>query len=206
MVKCVIFAAPLSSCLADSQCGEEEACIANTCTNPCTTSTCATSAICITQTHRATCICPHYFTGDPYVHCERISSSDENLHVSQSVNSLPQYVFFNSTLAKTHDKPKTEKESLNGTYLEKKSKVDEYIPCLDSSQCSSSEVCKHNVCMNLCNLLLYCGKGMLCKVLNHVPMCLCIANNKENMSDCQSYSGKRVPRVVTFALFFKYLI
>jgi hypothetical protein len=64
----VIFAA---GCNSDLECPLTQACISRSCQNPCIYEQCGSEAVCEPTNHRARCVCPPGYLGDPRVACRR---------------------------------------------------------------------------------------------------------------------------------------
>lgn len=60
-----------AGCKSDNECPLTQACIQRECQDPCIYERCGTNAQCVVQSHRATCICPPNYRGNPYDSCRR---------------------------------------------------------------------------------------------------------------------------------------
>ena len=60
-----------AGCKSDSECPLTQACINRECQDPCIYERCGTNAQCVVQNHRASCICPPDYRGNPYEFCRR---------------------------------------------------------------------------------------------------------------------------------------
>ena len=70
MFKCMLFHFS-AGCKSDSECPLTQACINRECQDPCIYERCGTNAQCVVQNHRASCICPPDYRGNPYEFCRR---------------------------------------------------------------------------------------------------------------------------------------
>ena len=58
-------------CVVDTECARNKACINNKCGDPCPGS-CGTRALCDVVNHKAMCVCPEGYVGDPFLACRPI--------------------------------------------------------------------------------------------------------------------------------------
>lgn len=58
-------------CKANTDCAVQQACINGQCRDPCQISPCGRGAECRISDHRAVCLCPNGFSGNPTVSCEK---------------------------------------------------------------------------------------------------------------------------------------
>ena len=59
----------LDGCRTNSDCANDLSCISGKCKNPCEKNNCGERALCRVSDHRALCICPDGFTGEPTIKC-----------------------------------------------------------------------------------------------------------------------------------------
>jgi hypothetical protein len=62
----------VEGCQTKSDCGNDMDCQNNKCKDPCEGAQCGKNAICRSANHRALCLCPDGFTGEPTVKCSKV--------------------------------------------------------------------------------------------------------------------------------------
>ncbi len=58
-------------CAASGDCADDEACIQNKCTNPCSHDICGENTKCTIKKHNPRCSCQSGYEGDPFVTCKK---------------------------------------------------------------------------------------------------------------------------------------
>ena len=66
-----LFSGISAGCNSDLECPLTQACISRACQNPCLYEQCGREAVCEPQNHKARCVCPPGYLGDPYTACRR---------------------------------------------------------------------------------------------------------------------------------------
>lgn len=59
----------ITGCRSNSDCSNLESCINRKCQNPCSKSVCGKNALCQASDHRAVCLCPDGYKGEPKQNC-----------------------------------------------------------------------------------------------------------------------------------------
>ena len=74
----------LHSCRSSSTCPQDQSCINNQCTDPCSAgvASCGSNAVCAVVSHQAQCSCPPGLTGDPIRACSRSTHSSLGKSIS----------------------------------------------------------------------------------------------------------------------------
>lgn len=61
---------PLPECFVDDDCSYDKTCRNDRCVNPCIQDTpCAVGAFCSVNRHKAVCVCPPGYEGNPLIEC-----------------------------------------------------------------------------------------------------------------------------------------
>ena len=65
-----LFLAPQPECTSNSECPRSLECMQEECKDPCQTNYCGRNAECEIRDHRAICVCPFGYIGNPYSSCK----------------------------------------------------------------------------------------------------------------------------------------
>lgn len=137
---------PNAECTKNDDCPYDKTCRNERCVNPCVEDSCGRGAYCHVQNREPVCRCPSGFTGDARVAC------------------VPRkYIFYDSF------PPQALMNFFCLPFLHITAPDVSTIGCKSNSDCSLSESCVNERCINPCN----CGPNAECIVRNHHPVCYC---------------------------------
>lgn len=198
-------------CTINSECGQNQACIREKCRDPCPGS-CGSSAVCDVFNHTPVCNCPDKYTGDPFSSCfpkpPPREIIDLNWNLGQCVLSQ---CLINSPSFLAQPAPKNSCEpSPCGPNTQCRDGVCTCLPeyrgdpyfgcqpeCVQNSDCPLNRACSNNKCVDPCPNI--CGRNAECNVVNHIPMCSCIADYQgDPFSSCQPIARKKPLNQVVF--------
>lgn len=191
----------IPGCRSNSDCPNEESCVNRKCANPCGRGVCGKNALCKSSDHRAVCLCPDGYRGEPKVACTSYEcTTDEDCESNKLCDKngacrnpcLEQGVC--GTNAQCRIVNRRAQCSCPPNYIGnpqvecRVSKLDECLrnPCGENSrcrdipggfECSCAPGCigdayKGCVCEDLCRNKP-CGVNAGCKVINNTPQCYC---------------------------------
>lgn len=153
-------------CLSNVDCEFSRACLNQRCLDPCL-GVCGQNAICTVINHSPMCSCPYGLQGNPFEHCSTPLTP---------IAPVPE------TCDSVHCGPNTECRQQNGVFA-CVCKRDYYgnpligcrPDCVINPDCPLDKTCWNQKCVNPC--VGACGKGALCQVVNHFPVCFCPADH-----------------------------
>ncbi|KAL1140438.1 hypothetical protein AAG570_000370 [Ranatra chinensis] len=156
-------------CVVSSECSLDKACINQKCSDPCP-NTCGLHAQCTTKNHNPICACPQGYTGDPFSHCQLIPATPVPAPTEAPPSCHPSPCGPNSHCQMTNNGPSC-------------SCLPDFVgapprcrpECILSAECSSQQACIKQRCRDPCPGS--CGLSAECHVLNHIPVCTCIAGH-----------------------------
>lgn len=167
----------IDGCISDSDCGSNEACINNICTNPCN---CGRNAECRIRDHKPVCSCDQGYQGNPEIQCFPVEceANSDCLSTHQCINrqcvpacsadlsscGARAECFGINHRAVCECPPGLTGHPEQGCVL---------IGCQSNSECPSEQSCINNRCENPCNTTVVCHKTEVCKVYQHQPECAC---------------------------------
>ena len=175
-------------CRKNSECSYDKACINGKCIDPCFTQSCGFNAICTSVHHKAECLCPTNFQGDPKVHCVEKKSNIEFECEEDSQCG-------NGKVCKHHYCVLIEKQCYSDTACNPGEICDGgncIIGCRKDSDCTFDRACFNSQCINPCSVQTPCGTNAECKPVLHRPNCRCVNNFEGNPYDyCKPISTKQ---------------
>ncbi|XP_029680457.1 neurogenic locus notch homolog protein 3-like, partial [Formica exsecta] len=151
-------------CIVSSECSQNKACIHNNCADPCPGS-CGQNTNCLTVNHNPICSCASGYSGDPFVHCARISTTSP-LPKGEEDPCFPNPCGPNSQCKVIGLYPAC---SCLQNYIGRPPNC--RPECTDNSECFNTAACINQRCKNPC--LGACGELARCTVQNHVAFCTC---------------------------------
>lgn len=152
-------------CTISSECSPDKSCVNQKCVDPCP-GTCGLNAQCLVINHSPICSCKVTFTGDPFSRCYPIPPPIASFELIPINPCLPSPCGPNSECREISGTPSC---SCQVGYIG--SPPNCRPECLISADCQSSLACIHEKCRNPCEGA--CGIEVVCKVVNHVPVCTC---------------------------------
>lgn len=167
---------PTPSCISDSECPDNEACINRQCRNPCN---CGINAQCTIQNHRAICSCDEGFEGNPYTSCRavgcRIDRECESGKACVNGNCINPCLIndpcgTNAECFTVNNKANC--RCLSG-YRGNPYERCTIIGCRTNSDCPSDKACVNQQCVNPCMYDNPCSVHAECRPQNHIAVCKC---------------------------------
>lgn len=150
-------------CVVNSECPSNRACINQKCRDPCP-GLCGANAICRVVSHTAMCVCDAGLTGDPFTQCQPIEKDVEIINPCQPspCGANAECIQRNGAGA-CQCLPDYFGNPYEGCRPE----------CILNSDCPSNLACQQQKCRDPCPGS--CGQNAECNVVNHTPMCSCVA-------------------------------
>lgn len=149
-------------CVLNTDCPRDKACLGSKCSNPCV-GTCAQNAICTVVNHIPSCSCPEGFTGDPFSLCR----------VYAPPPAEPTDPCQPSPCGPNSQCRNAENRAICSCLPEMINSPPNCRPqCVVNSECSLTEACVNNKCVNPCQSGT-CGNQARCEVINNSPICSC---------------------------------
>ncbi|CAB4059875.1 unnamed protein product [Lepeophtheirus salmonis] len=170
-------------CSHDTECDDNEACVAHQCVDPCSNdSMCGIEAICQTESHRPFCKCPPGFGGNPHNLCYKYEcktdndcpltkacetekcvdpcSSNQNLCGEKAICETQFHRFICKCPPGLQGNP--------DLYCKK-------VECRKNTDCSTTQFCDLNSykCSSLCTSSNTCARNADCIAVNHKEKCTC---------------------------------
>lgn len=162
-------------CVINADCQSNLACIREQCANPCD-GVCGINAQCRVINHVSVCTCTDGYTGDPFSICHSLPKP-----VLQEIKPSPCTLCGANTLCE-NEICKCLPDYSGDPYLGCRPE------CTISNDCPKNRACSRNRCIDPCPGL--CGENAECSVVNHIPICVCIAGYSGNAFVlCSKISG-----------------
>lgn len=153
-------------CVTNNECPFNLACINKKCKDPCPSS-CGINTECRVVSHTPNCFCLMGYTGDPLIQCN-IEVTPNILPVATS--PCDPSPCGNNAICK--EKNNAGSCSCIANYIG--NPYEGCRPeCILNSDCSPNKACIRNTCADPCPGT--CGQNSECHVINHLPVCNCIA-------------------------------
>lgn len=170
-------------CLSNSDCGFSRACLNQRCLDPCV-GTCGQNALCTVVQHNPICSCPQGLYGNPFEHC------------STPITPIPNIP---SSCDSAQCGPNTECREQNGILacVCKRGYFGNPLigcrpECAINPDCPLDKSCFAQKCVNPCEGA--CGRGALCQVVNHSPVCFCPEDHTgDALVSCTPYIQPQPP-------------
>jgi hypothetical protein len=155
-------------CEQNSDCDRSKACISYKCKDPCP-GTCGINARCEVTNHIPICTCPEGYQGNAFIRCIPIPPEV----VRQPTPSDPCNPNPCGPYSVCINRNGQASCSCQAGYIG--SPPNCRPECIVSSECPLDKACSSQKCIDPCPGS--CGRGAVCKVINHSPLCSCPPGN-----------------------------
>jgi hypothetical protein len=176
------------ACTRDTDCSlDSDVCKDGNCVAACRFKQCGINAQCQSTNHHAICSCPHQYEGDAHIECryrviiqtheclqdedcagDKVCSNNQCINPCRDQNSCGRGAFCYVERHKIHCRCP---DNFNGDPNILCSPIEPTkVGCRAVSDCSKSESCINEKCINPCN----CGPNAECSVTSHIPTCRCL--------------------------------
>lgn len=187
--RCVPIKRDEFECINDSDCNDNSMCTRGICILACNNQPCGINALCLSAHHRAVCQCAEGYEGNPLIECSSMPktptqypaecSRNEDCPIDEACQSekcINPCLLDNScgkgALCHGENHIAICRCPLGYNGNPRQGCIppnDITIGCRSNSDCSQSESCVNDHCVNPCN----CGENSECFVKNHHPTCYC---------------------------------
>ncbi|XP_065203541.1 neurogenic locus notch homolog protein 2-like [Planococcus citri] len=172
-------------CMVSSECPQDEACIRQSCVDPCL-GTCSPDARCQVINHNPICSCPPDYTGDPSVRCIKLlpieceADSDcndlERCDEGSCIEVCSIYLCGQNAICNANNH--TSVCSCPSHYIGDPQEQCTSVACESDDQCSNDKICYNGDCVNPCWINNPCAITAKCYGDNHRTACKCLPDLK----------------------------